>query len=175
MGKRKKSHYFDVDKLLKEKPNARYYFLLSGRSKGKTFGVLRRSGKDCYKGLGMFAYIRRYAEEIKTKNIQELFSPQNIEEMTNGKYNKVVYWRGFFYFERWDYDEEKDEIRRTYKNPEPCGIALAMNTWERTKGQDIAAAYGGIKHIIFDEIITGMSYLKDEFQSYFFHHFLFFR
>lgn len=164
MAKRKKSHYFDVDKLLKEKPNARYYFLLSGRSTGKTFGVLRRSGKDCSKGLGMFAYIRRYDEEIKTRNIQELFSPQNIEEMTNGKYNKVGYWRGFFYFERWDYDEEKDEIRRTYKNPEPCGIALAMNTWERTKGQDIAAAYGGIKHIIFDEIITGMSYLKDEFQ-----------
>lgn len=163
MGK-KKSIYFDVDKLLKEKPNARYYFLLSGRAKGKTFGVLRRAGKDCAKGLGMFAYIRRYDEEIKTKNIQELFSPQNIDEMTKGKYNKIAYWRGYFYFERWDWDEEKDELRRTYRNPDPCGVVMSMNTWERTKGQDVAAAYGGIKHIIFDEIITGLSYLKNEFQ-----------
>ena len=162
--KREKSIYFDVDKLLKEKPNARYYFLLSGRCKGKTFGVLRRAGKDCSKGLGMFAYIRRYDEEIKTKNIQELFSPQNIDEMTDGKYNRIGYWRGFFYFERWEYDEEKEELKRVYKNPDPCGVVLSMNTWERTKGQDIGAAYGGFKHIIFDEIITGMSYLKNEFQ-----------
>ena len=162
----KKKTYFNVDKLLKEKPNARYYFLLSGRSRGKTFGVLRRAVKDNHKGLGLFAYVRRYDEEVKGKNLQELFSPQNIEQLTDGKYNKINFWRGFFYFERWDYDEEKDELRRTYKNPEPCGIAIALNTWERNKGQDIGAAYKGFKHIIFDEAITGMNYLTNEFQIF---------
>lgn len=158
--------YFDVDKLLEEKPDARYYFLLSGRARGKTYGVLRRSTKDQYAGLGLFAYIRRYDEEIKTKNVQELFSPQNIDKITDGKYNKIAFWRGFFYLERWDYDEDKGEVRRSYRNPDPCGVALALNTWERDKGQDIGAAYNGFKHIILDEAITGMNYLPNEFQTF---------
>lgn len=158
--------YFDVDKLLEEKPDARYYFLLSGRARGKTYGVLRRSTKDQYAGLGLFAYIRRYDEEIKTKNVQELFSPQKIDEITDGKYNKIAFWRGFFYFEKWEYDEEKGEVRRSYRNPDPCGVALALNTWERDKGQDIGAKYNGFKHIIYDEAITGMNYLANEFQIF---------
>ena len=166
MAKKKKSHYWDVKKLLKDKPNARYYFILSGRSRGKTYSVLKNSTEDQVKGLGLFAYIRRYDEEIKQRNLQELFSAQNIEEITKGAYNKISFWRGFFYFERWDYDEDKDELSRTYKNPEPCGIAIALNTWERDKGQDIGAAYGGFKNIIFDEAITGMNYLTDEFQKF---------
>lgn len=162
----KKKTYYDVEKLLADKPDARYYFLLSGRSRGKTYGVLRRSVKDHDNGLGLFAYVRRYDEEIKGKNIQELFSPQNIDELTDGKYNKISFWRGFFYLEKWVYDDELGQMKREYKNPEPCGVALALNTWERNKGQDIGAAYNGFKNIIFDEAITGMNYLNNEFQTF---------
>ena len=154
--------YFDVDKLLEEKPDARYYFLLSGR--GKVYGVLRRSLKDYSSGLGLFAYVRRYDKEIKTKNVQELFSPQKIDEITDGKYNKIAFWRGFFYLEKWEFDEEKGEVRRSYRNPDPCGVALALNTWERDKGKYISV--DGFKHIIFDEVITGMNYLTNEFQTF---------
>ena len=163
---KKKSHYFEVEKLLKEKPKARYYFILSGRSKGKTYSVLRNALTDQSRGRGLFDYIRRYDEEIKQRNLQELFSAQNIEKITKGQYNKISFWRGFFYYEKWEYDEEKEELKRVYKNPEPCGVALALNTWERDKGQDIGAAYGGFKNIIFDEAITGINYLTDEFQRF---------
>lgn len=163
---KKKSHYWEVEKLLKEKPKARYYFILSGRSKGKTYSVLRNALNDQSRGRGLFAYIRRYDEEIKQRNLQELFSAQNIEKITKGQYNKISFWRGFFYYEKWEYDEEKEELKRVYKNPEPCGVALALNTWERDKGQDIGAAYGGFKNIIFDEAITGINYLTDEFQRF---------
>lgn len=128
--------------------------------------MLRNSLKDQYKGRGLFAYVRRYDEEIKQRNLQELFSAQNLEKISNGKYNKISFWRGFFYWERWEYDDEKEELKRVYKNPEPCGVAVALNTWERDKGQDIGAAYGGFKNIIFDEAITGLSYLVDEFQKF---------
>lgn len=158
-------NWFDARRLLKDKPDARYYFILGGRTRGKTFSVLDVGIEDNCGGLGMFAYIRRYDEEIKQKNIKELFSPQidNILKYTNGEYNKITYFRGFFYFEFWG-EDETGQYCRLKKRPEPCGVAMALNTWERTKGQDIGAAYGGFKHIILDEAITGLSYLSDEFQ-----------
>lgn len=160
-------NWFDARKILKEKPDARYYFVLGGRARGKTFAVLDVAEEDNTKGEGLFAYIRRFDEEIKDKNIRELFSPQgeNIEKYTEGKYNKITHFRGFFYFEKWGEDPKTGKYTRLEKNPAPCGVALALNTWERAKGQDIGAAYGGFKHIILDEAITGLSYLSDEFQK----------
>lgn len=166
MATKKKSQFWEAEQLLKEKPNARYYFILSGRSRGKTYSVLRNALKDQQKQKGMFAYIRRHDEDIKQKNLQELFSPQNIEKITNNQFNKIAFWRGFFYFELWEQNKETGLLERVAKNPEPCGVALSLNTWERDKGQDIGAAYGGFKNIIFDEAITGMNYLADEFQKF---------
>lgn len=158
--------FWEAEELLKEKPDARYYFILSMRSSGKTYSVLRNAIRDQWKGLGLFAYVRRYDEYIKPSKLQELFSPQNIEELTDGTWNKISYFRGFFYYERWEPDEETGIMTRTLKSPTPCGIACAINTWEGAKGQDIGAAYNGFKHIIFDEAITGQQYLVDEFQKF---------
>ena len=166
-GKKKtKQIFWEAEKLLEEKPDARYYFILSMRSSGKTYSVLRNAIRDQWNGLGMFAYVRRHDEYIKPRNLQELFSPQNIEELTDGEWNKISYWRGFFHYERWEPNEETGIMQRVLKNPEPCGIALAVNTWEGNKGQDIGAAHGGFKHIIYDEAITGQNYLADEFQKF---------
>lgn len=160
--------WFDARKLMKDKPDARYYFVLGGRSHGKTFSVLDVATEDNCNDEGLFAYIRRYDEEIKEKNVKELFSPQveNIKKYTNGEYNKITYFRGFYYYEFWGTDKKTGKYCRLRKSLKPCGVALALNTWERTKGQDIGAAYGGFKHIIFDEAITGLSYLPDEFQKF---------
>lgn len=158
--------FWEAEELLKEKPNARYYFILSMRSSGKTYSVLRNAIRDQWKGLGLFAYVRRHDEYIKPSKLQELFSPQNIEELTDGTWNKISYFRGFFYYEKWEPDEETGIMTRTLKSPTPCGIACAINTWEGSKGQDIGAAYNGFKHIIFDEAITGQQYLVDEFQKF---------
>ena len=164
--KKASSKFWEAEELLKEKPDARYYFILSARSSGKTYSVLRNAIRDQWAGKGMFAYVRRHDEYIKPRNVQELFSPQNIEELTDGTWNKISFWRGFFYYERWEPNEETGIMERVLKNPEPCGIALAVNTWEGNKGQDIGAAHGGFKHIIYDEAITGQNYLTDEFQKF---------
>ena len=161
-----KKQFWEAEKLLKAKPNARYYFILSGRSRGKTYSVLRNALTDQTKKKGLFAYIRRHDEDIKQKNVQLLFSPQKIAKITKGQYNKISFWRGFFYYEKWEPNEETGVLERTLKDPEPCGVALSLNTWERDKGQDIGAAYNGFKNIIFDEAITGMNYLRDEFQIF---------
>ena len=164
--KKASSKFWEAEELLKEKPDARYYFILSMRSSGKTYSVLRNAIRDQWAGKGMFAYVRRHDEYIKPRNVQELFSPQNIEELTDGTWNKISFWRGFFYYEKWEPNEETGIMERVLKNPEPCGIALAVNTWEGNKGQDIGAAHGGFKHIIYDEAITGQNYLVDEFQKF---------
>lgn len=164
--RKKSSPFWECEDLLKEKPNARYYVVLSGRSRGKTYSVLRNAIKDNLKKLGLFAYVRRYDEEIKQKNLIELFGAHDIKKYTKGKYNKISYFRGFFYFELWGTNEETGKYERLSKDPKPCGVAIAINTWEKNKGQDIGAAYGGFKHIILDEMITGLSYLPDEVQKF---------
>lgn len=164
--KKKKKNYWEAEKILKDIPDARYYFALSKRGSGKTYSVLRCAIRDNYHGKGMFAYVRRHKEDVTTKNIQELFGPQNIEELTEGHWNKITCWRGFFYYELWEPNEETGIMERVAKDPEPCGVVLSINTWESNKGQDIGAAHGGFAHIIFDEVITGQSYLTDEFQKF---------
>ena len=157
--------FWNADDLLMEKPNGRYYFILSKPYIGKTYSVLRRAIKDNLNGLGLFAYVRRYDEEIRSKNLQALFGPQDVKGLSNGKYEKIVYYRGFFYYEMEIKDPKTGKMTRQ-KDPTPCGVVLAVNTWKRVKGQDIGAAHGGFKHIIFDEAITNLSYLPDEVQKF---------
>lgn len=166
--KRKRSSrmYWEAKEVLKKFPKARYYFVLGGRSCGKTYSILREAIEDALAGRGMFAYVRRHTEYIRERNMQCLFEPQPIEELSNGEWNRIRYWRGFFYLERWEPDEETGIMVRVLKNPTPIGVALAVNTWEGNKGQDIGAANGGFKHIIYDEAITGQNYLTDEFQKF---------
>lgn len=164
--KTSKKKYWLAKDLLKAFPNARYYFILGGRANGKTYSILNNAIEDAISGKGMFAYVRRYDEYIRERNMQELFGPQPIEELTNGEWNKIKYWRGFFYLEKWEPNEETGIMERVLKNPEPIGVAMAVNTWEGNKGQDIGAAHGGFKHIIYDEAITGQNYLIDEFQKF---------
>ena len=166
MAKKKKKKYWDGRQVLRENPHARYIFALGGRSCGKTYSTLRIALEDVVAGRGMFAYIRRHREHIKQAKIKELFGPQSIEGITNGRFNRINYWQGFFYFELWEPDEETGIMVRTLRDPEPIGVAVSINTWEGDKGQDIGAAHGGFKNIIFDEAVTGQTYLSDEFQKF---------
>lgn len=166
MAKKKKKKYWDGRQVLKENPHARYIFALGGRSCGKTYSTLKIALEDVVAGEGMFAYIRRHRENIKQAKIKELFGPQDIEGITNGRFNRISYWQGFFYLELWEPDEETGIMTRTLKDPEPIGVAVSINTWEGDKGQDIGAAHGGFKNIIFDEAVTGQTYLTDEFQKF---------
>lgn len=158
------SRYFDVKPLKQKYPSARYYYLLGGRGCGKTYPVITNCIEDYFKGKGVFAYIRRYKESLSGKNVQDIFSPHDKEvaEFSNGQWNHIAYWRGRFYLERWEVDEEGNYIR-VDKFPTPIGGAWSMNTWETDKGPDFGADKGGISNIVFDEILSKAgSYLKDE-------------
>lgn len=169
MGRKK---FFEVRPLLRKFPKARYFFLLGGRGTGKTFPVTKEAIKDSIDGHGAFAYVRRYKESLTDTVLQDLTAPHCkgpsawLEEYTGGKYNRIGYWRKRWYLERWEKDEETGELVRVYRNPEAIGRAFAMNTWETDKGPDFGADKGGIKNIIFDEILSaGGEYLVDEWNK----------
>lgn len=157
--------YFDVKDLLSQFPDTRYFFILGGRSTGKTYSVTKESIDDAIDGKGMFAYVRRYKDSITQTQLQDLMSVHNkhIYDKTEGLYNRIIYYRGRWYLENWDYQENK----RISRSAEPIGLAAAINTWETSKGPDVGAAYGGIKNIIFDETLSkGGQYLRDEFSLF---------
>lgn len=171
MKSRSKHKFFEVKPLLKKFPKARYFFLLGGRATGKTFPTVKEAMQNAIDGLGVFAYVRRYKESLTDTALQDLMAPHYggpsawLEEYTGGKYNRVGYWRKRWYLERWERNED-GELYRVYRNPEPIGRAIAMNTWENDKGPDFAADKGGMKNIIIDEVLSaGGDYLTDEWQK----------
>lgn len=162
--KKTKKRYFEVQPLIDKYPKARYYYILGGRGCGKTYPVIQKAIKDAIDGKGVFAYIRRYKESLKTRNLEMLISPHDkfVEEYTNGVWNKIKYWRGCFYLERWE-PNDNGVMERVDKNPIPIGGAWSMNTWESDKGPDFGADKGGVAHIIVDEVLSKAGqYLSDE-------------
>lgn len=162
--KSKKKRYFELEPVLKKYPKARYYYILGGRGCGKTYPVIRQAIRDYFAGKGVFAYIRRFKESISAKNIEDIFSVHNdlVKELSDGAWNKIRYWRGRFYLERWETNAD-GVLERIDKNPEPIGGAWSMNTWETDKGPDFGADKGGISNIIFDEVLSKAGhYLTDE-------------
>lgn len=163
--KKNKRRYFEVDPIHKKYPRARYYFILGGRGTGKTFPVVRKSIKDAVDGKGVFAYVRRYKESIKAKNITDILSPHNewLAEYTKGQWNRLTYWQGRIWLERYEYNDEKGASVKVAKSDKPIGGVWSMNTWETDKGNDFGADKGGITHIIVDEVLSkGGEYLYDE-------------
>lgn len=169
MPRKKKRRYFEVKPIIKKYPKARYYYILGGRGTGKTFPVIRKCIEDYFDGKGVFAYIRRYKEAIKTKNVQNTLSPHHewLAEYTKGEWNKIAYWQGCFYLERWEENPDTHVYEKVARNPQPIGGAWSMNTWENDKGPDFGADKGGISNIIIDEALSkGGEYLNDEWGTF---------
>ena len=165
------SDFFELTPILERYPDARYYFLLGGRGTGKTYPAVEQAIKDAIDGKGAFAYVRRLKESICEADMRDLTSPHGlgsssawIEDYTDGRYNRVGYYRRYWYLEQWERTESGDLVR-VDRNPVPIGRAYSLSTWETDKGSDFGADKNGVKNIIIDEVLSaGGAYLKDEWQ-----------
>lgn len=163
----KKKRYLEVDPIVKKYPKCRYYFILGGRGTGKTFPVIRRCIKNYLDGKGVFAYVRRHKESLSGPAMSDLVSVHDewVEKYTNGKWNRITYYRKRFYLELWGLNDNNEYVRLE-KNPEPIGGCWSLTTWETDKGPDFGADKGGISDIVIDEVLSKAGqYLKDEWST----------
>lgn len=158
------NRYFEIKPILEKYPAARYYFLLGGRSTGKTYPTIKNAISDALDGKGLFAYVRRHKESLQTANISATFSVHDkfIDDKTEGRWNHIAYYQRRFWLERWDINPETGVPEKLARDPRPIGAAFSLATWETDKGGDFGHD-NGIANIIIDEVLSKAGqYLPDE-------------
>ncbi len=155
-----KFRYYDVAHLLKDYPNAYYYLVIGERSNGKTYSALSLALKNYFSNGEQFAYIRRFGEDIRKKQLSNLFSSHveggMIAELSNGEWSSVDYTGNKFRLSR---AEEDGSV--TYSD-EPFGFAFDLNSMEHYK----SISFPKITTVIFDEFLSRQSYLPNEFMLF---------
>ena len=157
--KKPEQEYYNLQPILHEQ--AHYNLIIGERSNGKTYSVLlyiiRLYAKKGFQG----ALLRRMQEDFVGKRGASLFNPLiengEIEKATNGEYDNVYYYASRWYFCRYK-TTEKGNIERI-TDPKPFMYGFAISQMEHEKGN----GYPDVKTIVYDEFITRMAYLRDEF------------
>lgn len=157
----RKPRYYDVSHLLKDYPQAHYYLAIGERSNGKTYSSLKLAIENYFERGEQFAYLRRFAEDIRPKNLSNLMAGhvenQLIFKLSKGKYTTVNYTRGRFYACNFNEDTRQLEM-----DLEPMGFAFDINSMEHHK----STSYPKVTTIIFDEFLSRQGYLTNEFSLF---------
>ena len=151
----KKFEFYDITKIMRDYPDAYYYVVFGERSNGKTYSALSYAVSRYVKSGEQFAYLRRFGEDIRPKNLSNLFSGhvENgfISSATGGDFNLVDYTRGKFFL-------SKTEDGEKIQSEEPMGFAFDLNNMEHYK----STSFPRITTIIFDEFMSRSGYLPNE-------------
>lgn len=150
-----KFQFYTIRTLIKAYPDAFYYMVIGERSNGKTYSTLDYALERYSKSGEQFAYIRRWGEDIRKKNLSTLFDAhaQNgrIAELTNKKWNQIYYGTQKFYLEA----ASEDGVERS---EDPVGFAFDLNSMEHYK----SLSFPKVTTIIFDEFMSRNGYLPNE-------------
>lgn len=154
------NQFYSVDDLMAL--NTTYAISIGERSRGKTYSALcwgiKMVVNSEYKDA--FCYVRRWDVDLRGKRGKSLFNALEtngeIERLTNGKWKYVHFYAGMWYFCKLD---EKGNI---IKSETPFCYGFSLNNMEHDKG----SSYLDVKFIIFDEFISRMQYLGDEWGAF---------
>lgn len=154
----RKPKYYDISHLIKDYPDAYYYMAFGERSNGKTYSALNYALERYFKHGEQFAYIRRFGEDVKRKNLQTLLAAHvengRIAELSGGTFSLVNYTGGKFI--AYSYDETNGKM---VNDKQPMGYAFDLNAMEHHK----STSYPKVTTIIFDEFLSRQGYLTNEF------------
>lgn len=154
----KKERYYNIAHLVKDYPECLYYIAFGERSNGKTYSALDYALERYFSTGEQFAYIRRFGEDIRPKNLSTLLDAHihngRFEKLSCGQFNLVYYASNRFI--PCIVDEEKGKVE---KHTEPMGFAFDLNSMEHHK----STSYPKVTTIIFDEFLSRQGYLTNEF------------
>lgn len=148
--------YYDAKKLICSYPSAYYYVIISERSNGKTYSALAYGAENWLNKGEQFAYVRRFKEDTKAREMGQLFAAHNsndyIRKKSKSKYDVILYEKGKFF--AGIHGEERPILEE-----EPMGFVFDISSMEHYK----SVSYPKITTIIFDEFISRKGYLNNEF------------
>lgn len=136
------------------KQGAPWNIILSERSDGKSLWFLKQCVIDFVENGHRLAYVRRYEDNIKQKDVNLYFKDPNFVEWlkAGGDYTGVRCNRGELWLTRYDEELQKDVDADLF------GWCFALNVQEKYK----SLHYDGAYNIIFEEFITDKFYLANE-------------
>lgn len=150
-----KIKYYSLDNILKK--NAHYNIIFGERSNGKTYATLMHGLRNFAKNGKQMAIVRRWNEDFKQKRAATMFDAlvanHEIEKLTDGDYNNIVYKSM-----RW-YLCHTAEGEDTIINETPFAYGFSIASMEHDK----STSYPNVTTVIFDEFLTRGYYLPDEF------------
>lgn len=163
MASKKKEQYYSLDNILSK--GCQYNIIIGERSNGKTYATLKHC-LQMYKDYGyQTAYIRRMTEDFRGKRGVELFTAlsanHEIEKIFGDEWNSIYFYSGRWFLCKYE-ETEKGKLEKTSQDSQPFMYAFALSAMEHDKG----SGYPMIKQIVFDEFISRIGYITDEFMLY---------
>lgn len=150
--------FYSLKPILKK--NCRYNIIIGERSNGKTYSVLKYALEKFVKDGKQLAILRRWREDFTGKrgNVlwDALIANKEVEKATKGEWTQIFYQASKWYLGRFD-----EEGKKVY-NEKPLAYGFALTEVEHDK----STSYPDIELILFDEFISRMGYLNDEFSLF---------
>ena len=148
--------YYSLDDI--DRCKAHYNVIFGKRSNGKTYSVLKRAIENFAETGKQTAYIRRYREDFRGKRGDSMFKALVedgiIENATDGEWTTVRY-----YSDRWYFARPGGTDGRLITAAEPFAFGFSLAQMEHDK----STSYPNITMVIFDEFISRIGYLPNEF------------
>lgn len=148
--------YYTLDRI--KKLNCQYNLIFGKRSNGKTYAVLREGIKNYVESKKQMAYIRRYREDFVGKRGQTLFSALvssgEVSRLTDGKWTDIKYMSSQWFLAK---KNPKDDKMICDSTPFCYGFSLGQME------HDKSTSYPDVTHVVFDEFISRIGYLPNEF------------
>ena len=153
--------YYDIRRLLKDYPDSQYYVVFGERSNGKTHSSLDYALERYFATGEQFAYVRRWGEDIRRKNLSQLFAGivelGRVSKLSGGKWDNIVYSSGKFRLTKLQTDDKGKEVVVT--SEDVIGHAFDLNSMEHYK----SISFPRVTTVIFDEFLSRNGYLPNEF------------
>lgn len=150
---KKQNEFYTLDEI--KKYNADYNMIIGERSNGKTFSVEEEILNNYINKKEEGAIIRRWDVDFKQGRGKVMFEGLvNAGKLKNTEYDGIDYKNRCWYLYKWD-----EDLQKKVYDESPFCYSFALASTEHDK----STSYPRVTTILFDEFLSRMTPLPDEF------------